>query len=965
MTVDKIWPGNEIRKTFLKFFEERGHRVVRSSSLVPANDPTLLFTNAGMNQFKDVFLGLEQRDYKRATTCQKCVRAGGKHNDLENVGFTNRHHTFFEMLGNFSFGDYFKKDAIAFAWELITSPQWFAIPVDKLYFTVFGGAEISKGQKLESDQEAAALWTKIGAPQDRVKEIPGLKENFWAMGDTGPCGPCSEIHYDMGPAASDQGHPDCAFPCDCGRYVEIWNLVFMQFNRDAAGKLNPLPKPSVDTGAGLERFAAVLQGKISNFDTDLFQPLIGYAASLAGIGLDFPSLQHQSEYGENASLYVIADHSRAATFLIADGVVPSNEGRGYVLRKIIRRAVQHGRLLGITAPFLFNMVDVVAKKMGDAYPEIIENKDRISQTIASEENRFARTLNLALKKFEEDLLESASDAYTQNHKAMLQQSQYNAAMQKAGELLAASKEKIGDRVRYAVSLLKDSVGVTPRFSGYRAFRLYDTYGLPVDFVKDALHDVGMHLDEAEFDRLLEEQRNRARASWKGANKEVAKPVYAKLADTYRTEPDFYFGTKVTDCLVEAIITKDGSVNEIKAGTEAEIVLDRTAIYSESGGQVADVGGLYDNSGSLEVAEVRGAYYPVSRLVAHKIVAKEDLRVGDRVATVADPYRRARNMRNHTATHLMHAALRNILGTHVKQAGSLVAPDHLRFDFSHFAAVDPSELAEIEQQVNEEILRNLSVTTDITNIDDALASGALAFFGDKYPEANVRVVTIPDLTAPRGFYSKELCGGTHVHHTGEIGVFKIVSEQSTAAGVRRIEAITGDRALAEYQRALTTLRGAASLLNTSEEDLTAAIERQLDQIKQLERQLEGLKRKAAGSQAQGLLDEVREVKGVRVVAAQVQNADREALRQMADTLRQKLGSGVVVLASAEDGKVALITAVTKDLIPRLHAGKIVQELAKMVGGSGGGRPDLAEAGGKDTSAIESTLGNVYPLLDRLL
>jgi alanyl-tRNA synthetase len=965
LTVDKIWPGNEIRKTFLKFFEERGHRVVRSSSLVPANDPTLLFTNAGMNQFKDVFLGLEQRDYKRATTCQKCVRAGGKHNDLENVGFTNRHHTFFEMLGNFSFGDYFKKDAIAFAWELITSPQWFAIPVDKLYFTVFGGAEISKGQKLESDQEAAALWTKIGAPQDRVKEIPGLKENFWAMGDTGPCGPCSEIHYDMGPAASDQGHPDCAFPCDCGRYVEIWNLVFMQFNRDAAGKLNPLPKPSVDTGAGLERFAAVLQGKISNFDTDLFQPLIGYAASLAGIGLDFPSLQHQSEYGENASLYVIADHSRAATFLIADGVVPSNEGRGYVLRKIIRRAVQHGRLLGITAPFLFNMVDVVAKKMGDAYPEIIENKDRISQTIASEENRFARTLNLALKKFEEDLLESASDAYTQNHKAMLQQSQYNAAMQKAGELLAASKEKIGDRVRYAVSLLKDSVGVTPRFSGYRAFRLYDTYGLPVDFVKDALHDVGMHLDEAEFDRLLEEQRNRARASWKGANKEVAKPVYAKLADTYRTEPDFYFGTKVTDCLVEAIITKDGSVNEIKAGTEAEIVLDRTAIYSESGGQVADVGGLYDNSGSLEVAEVRGAYYPVSRLVAHKIVAKEDLRVGDRVATVADPYRRARNMRNHTATHLMHAALRNILGTHVKQAGSLVAPDHLRFDFSHFAAVDPSELAEIEQQVNEEILRNLSVTTDITNIDDALASGALAFFGDKYPEANVRVVTIPDLTAPRGFYSKELCGGTHVHHTGEIGVFKIVSEQSTAAGVRRIEAITGDRALAEYQRALTTLRGAASLLNTSEEDLTAAIERQLDQIKQLERQLEGLKRKAAGSQAQGLLDEVREVKGVRVVAAQVQNADREALRQMADTLRQKLGSGVVVLASAEDGKVALITAVTKDLIPRLHAGKIVQELAKMVGGSGGGRPDLAEAGGKDTSAIESTLGNVYPLLDRLL
>ncbi len=468
-----------------------------------------------------------------------------------------------------------------------------------------------------------------------------------------------------------------------------------------------------------------------------------------------------------------------------------------------------------------------------------------------------------------------------------------------------------------------------------------------------------------FDAAMQEQRTRAKASWKGANKEVANPGLRKARRHLQNGARFLLRHQSTDCLIEAIVTKDGQVNEIKAGTEAEIVLDRTSIYSESGGQVADVGGFYDNSGSLEVAEVRGAYYPVSRLVAHRIVAKEDLHVGDRVSTVADPYRRARNMRNHTATHLMHAALRNILGTHVKQAGSLVAPDHLRFDFSHFAAVDPSELAEIEQQVNEEILRNLKVTTDITNIDDALASGALAFFGDKYPEANVRVVTIPDLAAPRGFYSKELCGGTHVHRTGEIGVFKIVSEQSTAAGVRRIEAISGDRALAEYQKALTTLRGAASLLNTSEDDLTAAIERQLDQIKQLEKQLEGLKRKAAGSQAQGLLDDIREVKGVRVIAAKVDNADREALRQMVDTLRQKLGSGVVVLASADDGKVALITAVTKDLIPRLHAGKIVQELAKMVGGSGGGRPDLAEAGGKDTSAIESTLGNVYPLLERLL
>jgi alanyl-tRNA synthetase len=875
---------------------------VRSSSLVPANDPTLLFTNAGMNQFKDVFLGLEQRDYKRATTCQKCVRAGGKHNDLENVGFTNRHHTFFEMLGNFSFGDYFKKDAIAFAWELITSPQWFGIPLDKLYFTVFGGAEIAKGQKLESDQEAVALWTKIGAPQNRVIEIPGLKENFWAMGDTGPCGPCSEIHYDMGPTASDQGHADCQFPCDCGRYVEIWNLVFMQFNRDASGKLNPLPKPSVDTGAGLERFAAVLQGKISNFDTDLFQPLIQEAGRLANVDASDPKIQ--------PSLRIIADHSRAATFLISDGVIPSNDGRGYVLRKIIRRALRHAHMLDAPSPFLSAMSAAVRAEMKEAYPELEETAVRVNRVLDEEERRFSRTVEVGLKKLD--------------------------------PLLAAK--------------------IVP---GPEAFKLYDTYGLPRDFIEDVTRDAGVQVDWPGFDAAMQEQRTRAKASWKGANKEIAKPVYAKLADTFKTEPDFYFGTKVTDCLIEAIVTKDGQVNEIKAGTDAEIVLDRTSIYSESGGQVADVGGFYDNSGSLEVAEVRGAYYPVSRLVAHKIVAKEDLRVGDRVSTVADPYRRARNMRNHTATHLMHAALRNILGTHVKQAGSLVAPDHLRFDFSHFAAVDASELAEIEQQVNEEILRNLNVTTDITNIDDALASGALAFFGDKYPEANVRVVTIPDLTAPRGFYSKELCGGTHVHRTGEIGVFKIISEQSTAAGVRRIEAISGDRALSEYQKALTTLRGAASLLNTSEDDLTAAIERQLDQIKQLEKQLESLKRKAAGSQAQGLLDDIREVKGVRVIAAKVDNADRDALRQMVDSLRQKLGSGVVVLASAEDGKVALITAVTKDLIPRLHAGKIVQELAKMVGGSGGGRPDLAEAGGKDTSAIESTLGNVYPLLERLL
>jgi len=914
--------GNEVRKMFLKFFEERGHRVVRSSSLVPTNDPTLLFTNAGMNQFKDVFLGLEQRDYKRATSCQKCVRAGGKHNDLENVGFTNRHHTFFEMLGNFSFGDYFKEQAIAYAMELVTSTNWYGIPLEKLYFTVFGGAEVS-GTQLPVDSEAATYWEKVGAPKDRIIAVPGLKENFWAMGDTGPCGPCSEIYYDMGAAASDQDHADCKFGCDCGRYVEIWNLVFMQFNRlpavtgDASGTLDPLPKPSVDTGAGLERLAAILQGKISNFDTDLFKPLINKAKWLCGKedveGIDTASL---------ASLRIIADHSRAATFLISDGVIPSNEGRGYVLRKIIRRALVHANDLKAPRPFLSAMAVAVRAQMKEAYPELEEHTTRVARVLDEEEDRFTRTVDAGLKKLDEEI----------------------------APLIATERKNPAE---------------SPVLAGDKAFKLYDTYGLPVDFITDVLRDQGLRLDMAGFDHAMEEQRTRAKASWKGVHKESANPAYAKLAETYKTEPDFYFGTAARDCRIEAIVTKQGSVNEIKKGTEAEIVLDRTSIYSESGGQVADTGGLYDKSESLEVAEIRGAYYPVTGLIAHRIVAKEDLHVGDRVATFADPARRERNMRNHTATHLMNAALRNILGTHVKQSGSLVAPDHLRFDFSHFAAVESSEMIEIEQQVNEEIRKDLEIRTDIMNIDDALASGALAFFGDKYPEANVRVVTIPDDSSPLGFFSKELCGGTHVVRTGAIGVFKIVAEQSTAAGVRRIEAITGDRALAEYQRALTTLRAAAGMLNASEAQLIPALERQIEQIKALEKQLEGLKRKAAGSQAEELLDSVREIKGTRVLAAQVTGASRETLREMVDSLREKLGSGVVVLASAEDGKVALIAAVTKDLTQKLHAGKIVQELAKQVGGSGGGKPDLAEAGGKDTSAIESALRSIYPLLDRLL
>jgi alanyl-tRNA synthetase len=933
--------GNEVRKTFLKFFEERGHRVVRSSSLVPTNDPTLLFTNAGMNQFKDVFLGLEQRDYKRATSCQKCVRAGGKHNDLENVGFTNRHHTFFEMLGNFSFGDYFKQEAIAYAWELVTGEEWFKIPVNELYFTVFGGAELA-GLELPADEEARSLWLKIGAPEDRVLKIPGLKENFWQMGDTGPCGPCSELHYDMGSAASDQGHADCAFPCDCGRYVEIWNLVFMQFNRDVSGALNPLPKPSVDTGAGLERITAVKQGVISNYETDLFIPLTKRAAELCGKDLGIEMVVEKAKAGA-ASLRVIADHARAMTFLVADGVIPSNEGRGYVLRKIIRRALRHARALNAPTPFLSLMSATVRQEMKDAYPELEEHAARITRVVDREENQFARTVEIGLRKLESDLVPLR---------------QYKTECE-ALEIAKLNGEKIENYdVKHQEAVERMA------YPGSKAFRLYDTYGLPLDFIEDVLRDNDLKMKPGEFDKAMQEQRTRARASWKGAAKDSANPAYAKLAETFKTEPDFYFGTSTSDCRIEAIITKQGSVNEIKKGDEAEIVLDRTAIYSESGGQVADTGTFYDNSGTLEVAEVKGAYYPVTGLIAHRVIAKEDIHIGDRVSTVADAARRARNMRNHTATHLMHAALRNILGTHVKQAGSLVAPDHLRFDFSHFAALDRSEIADIEQQVNEQIRQNPEIRTDMMNIDDALASGALAFFGDKYPEANVRVVTIPDAGSPRGFYSKELCGGTHVGRAGEIGVFKIIGEQSTAAGVRRIEALSGDGALADYQRALGTLRSAAELLNTTESGLIESIERQLESTRQLEKQMESMKRKASGSQAQGLLESAQEVKGVRVLAAQV-TADREGLRQMVDSLRQKMGSGVVVLAAADDGKVSLIAGVTKDLIPKLHAGKIIQELAKLVGGSGGGRPDLAEAGGKDTSAIEMALRSVYPLLDRLL
>lgn len=909
--------GNEIREKFLQFFESKknaagqGHRRVRSSSLVPHGDPTLLFTNAGMNQFKDVFLGLETREYTRATTAQKCVRAGGKHNDLENVGFTKRHHTFFEMMGNFSFGDYFKKDAIAYAWELITSPEWFGIDKAKLYVTVFGGAEVAPGNQLGVDEEARGFWKDQQIPAERIVPIPGLKDNFWAMGDTGPCGPCSEIFYDLGSAASEEGHADCKFPCDCGRYVEIWNLVFMQFNRDASGGLTPLPKPCVDTGMGLERASAVLQGVISNYDTDLFVPLLKKAAELCGV--DFAREEKLEEgKGGAASLRVIADHARATTFLITDGVLPSNEGRGYVLRKIIRRAIRHGRLLGATKPFLAKMVGEVRLLMGGAYPELLEKAAaRVSEIVLSEETRFLRTLDAGLKKL---------DAH----------------------LSGPSRE-----------------------SGSEAFALYDTYGMPRDFIEDAYRDAGIPFPTTGFEKAMEEQRTKARASWKGAAKEAIGPGYARLAETFKTEKEFYSTTKAKDARIEAILNPYGSINELRPGEQGQIVLDRTAIYAESGGQVADTGAFYDASESQVLAEVTGAFYPVTGLVAHRVTAKETLRVGDRVTVVADAERHARVIRNHSGTHLVNAALRNILGTHVKQAGSLNAPDRLRFDFTHFAPVDAEELRDIEQQVNDEIRLNTEVGTEVTSLDNALTSGALAFFGEKYPESNVRVVTIPDLRAPRGFYSKELCGGTHVHRIGDIGMLKIISEESVAAGVRRIEAVTGIGALEHFQHQAQVLTKVAHQLNVGEDSVLATVEKLSATVKQLEKELETQKRKGALGQLDELAANAQTIKGVKLVAAEIPSVDREALRQLVDSLRQKLGSGVVVLGMPDGDKVALIAGVTKDLTAKVHAGKLMQALAPLVDGKGGGRPDLAEAGGKDTPGLKSALASVPGLLEPLL
>jgi alanyl-tRNA synthetase len=949
--------GSEIRRKFLDFFIQKGHREVHSSSLVPANDPTLLFTNAGMNQFKDVFLGLEKRDYTRATTSQKCVRAGGKHNDLENVGFTNRHHTFFEMLGNFSFGDYFKKDAVAYAWELITSKDWFGIDKDKLYVTIFEGIG-PEGGLIPLDGEARDAWISVGVAQERIIPL-GMKDNFWQMGDTGPCGPSSEIHYDMGVAASDQGHTDCTFGCDCGRYVELWNLVFMQFDRDASGKLNPLPKPSIDTGAGLERMAAVLQGVISNYETDLFTPLIERAAELTGsattcVGTGVSLVQgEQSSAGSKsaASLRVIADHSRAAAFLIADGVIPLNEGRGYVLRKIIRRAITHGRLLGQTKPFLHEMVFAVRDMMQDAYPELNETVERVSKAVLAEETRFAHTLDLGLQKLE-TLLEKADKGWV-----------FPAT---SDDALKAFRPEMGGDLR----------ALDRRLPGDEAFKLYDTFGMPLDFIQDATRDRGIIFDQTGFDKALVEQRERARASWKGAAKQPANPAYQQLP---KSDFEGYRRTRSDGCDVLAIIKGNQGAQELKPGESGEIILDHTPFYAESGGQVGDRGWLYSDDHNTVVAEVTGCYYPVQGVRAHQVIAKQAIRVGQKVDAVVDTTIRESTMRNHTATHLLQAGLREVLGKHVKQAGSLVAPNHLRFDFSHFTGVAEEELQDIEDLINKEVLRNERVEV-IENVPIDVAVNeyhAMALFGEKYGD-KVRVIKIGD-------FSTELCGGTHTAQTGEIGLIKILKEGSVSSGVRRIEAVTGEGSLRHFRKDHELENVVASLVgptlsqktrkdgvpSTGEipaspaEALKLELEKKDAEIKRLARELDQAWMKSASSSTANIADKVKEVRGVKVLAHRVDNLERAQLRTLVDQLRDKLGSGVVVVGSAADGNVSLIAGVTKDLTSRIQAGKVVGAVAEKVGGKGGGRPDLAEAGGKDVAALDSALDSVYNVVESLL
>jgi alanyl-tRNA synthetase len=887
--------GAEIREAFLKYFERNGHTRVTSSPLVPVGDQTLLFTNAGMVQFKGVFLGEERRDYVRATTCQKCVRAGGKHNDLENVGRTARHHTFFEMLGNFSFGDYFKPDAIRFAWEFLTKDL--GLDQRRLKATVF-----------TDDDEAFGLWKSVaGLPDDRILRL-GEKDNFWAMGDTGPCGPCSEIHFHQGDdlpcAEAEAGRPCLGPACECDRWLEIWNLVFMQFNRDASGAMTPLPRPSIDTGMGLERIAAVMQGKRSSYETDLFAPLIRHVAQLSGT-------RYGADREHDVSMQVIADHARATTFLIADGVLPSNEWRGYVLRRIMRRAMRHGRKLGLTEPFLWRGVDWVGEVMGRAYPEIVRERDRIIEVVRQEEEQFARTLDHGMRRIEE----------------------------------------------YAAS---QGAGAGRSIDGCFLFTLYDTFGFPRDLAEEMLVDHGWRVtDETNvtWDQEMEAQRERARAraafGIDGAAPESV-ALYQQVQGTLARPQQFVgYETLTTPATLLALIVGGRRVRDVSAGDEVEAILDRTPGYAESGGQMGDTGALVGRAGHAEVLDT---YYRGSKLIVHRVKVRQGgFREGEEVAITVDSPRRQGLRQHHTGTHLLHAALRKVLGTHVTQAGSLVAPDHLRFDFSHGGSVKDREIEQIEELVNEQVQANTPVTYSEMNLQEALSAGAMALFGEKYGD-RVRVIKI-------GEFSTELCGGTHLDATGQLGFFKVAEEGAVAAGVRRIEAVAGAAAVETVARRERVLKEIADILKISPEDAPQRLRKLLDEQKMLERQLAAMETKLARSKADDLVAAARQVQGVAVVAGRLDGLDADGLRALADTLRDRLGSGVVCIGSAVDGKVSLVAAVTKDLTRRFPAGKLIQEVAQAAGGRGGGRPDLAQAGAPDAGKLDAALALVYDWVGR--
>ncbi|HFZ5973929.1 TPA: alanine--tRNA ligase [Escherichia coli] len=861
----------EIRQAFLDFFHSKGHQVVASSSLVPHNDPTLLFTNAGMNQFKDVFLGLDKRNYSRATTSQRCVRAGGKHNDLENVGYTARHHTFFEMLGNFSFGDYFKHDAIQFAWELLTSEKWFALPKERLWVTVY-----------ESDDEAYEIWEKeVGIPRERIirigdnKGAPYASDNFWQMGDTGPCGPCTEIFYDHGDHI--WGGPPGSPEEDGDRYIEIWNIVFMQFNRQADGTMEPLPKPSVDTGMGLERIAAVLQHVNSNYDIDLFRTLIQAVAKVTG-ATDL----------SNKSLRVIADHIRSCAFLIADGVMPSNENRGYVLRRIIRRAVRHGNMLGAKETFFYKLVGPLIDVMGSAGEDLKRQQAQVEQVLKTEEEQFARTLERGLALLDEELAKLSGDT----------------------------------------------------LDGETAFRLYDTYGFPVDLTADVCRERNIKVDEAGFDAAMEEQRRRAReASGFGADYNAM--IRVDSASEFKGYDHLELNGKVT-----ALFVDGKSVDAINAGQEAVVVLDQTPFYAESGGQVGDKGELKGANFSFAVEDTQKYGQAIGHIGK---LAVGSLKVGDAVQADVDEARRARIRLNHSATHLMHAALRQVLGTHVSQKGSLVNDKVLRFDFSHNEAMKPEEIRAVEDLVNAQIRRNLPIETNIMDLEAAKAKGAMALFGEKYDE-RVRVLSMGD-------FSTELCGGTHASRTGDIGLFRIISESGTAAGVRRIEAVTGEGAIATVHADSDRLSEVAHLLKGDSNNLADKVRSVLERTRQLEKELQQLKEQAAAQESANLSSKAIDVNGVKLLVSELSGVEPKMLRTMIDDLKNQLGSTIIVLATVAEGKVSLIAGVSKDVTDRVKAGELIGMVAQQVGGKGGGRPDMAQAGGTDAAALPAALASV--------